>query len=1002
MKSIAGILVGLLLAVLLVAPKAEREGQDAAANRDWAVYGGDAANTHYSPLAQINRSNVKQLRVAWSYDTGETGGLETSPLVIGGELYGITPTQKIFALDAATGKLLWKFNSGINGTQPDRGLAYWSSSDDKRIFADVMNFVYALDAANGKPIDGFGDHGRIDLRDGLGRDPKTVWTPLTSPGIVFEDLLIVGGRDPETLPAPPGDIRAYDVRTGKLRWAFHTIPHPGEFGYDTWPPNAWKYSGAANNWAGMALDAKRGIVYVPTGSAAADFYGANRVGDDLFADCLIALDARTGRRIWHFQGVHHDIWDRDFPAPPALVTVKHDGREVEAVAQTTKQGFLYLFDRVTGAPLFPIKNRKVPASNVAGEKAASEQPFAVRPAPFARQLLTDAMLTQRTPAAHEWAVTQYRKFRSEGQFIPFSVGKSTVVFPGFDGGAEWGGPAVDPETGMLYVNANEMAWTGALAPNIGRNSPRGIYMSQCSVCHGEHMTGSPPAIPSLVGITSRMKVGDIYATIQNGKGRMNGFPNLSAEQRFAVVQYISGEESQVRASKEPLPPQMDYQFTGYHKFLDPDGYPAIAPPWGTLTAINLNTGEQAWKVNLGEYPALAAQGLKNTGTENYGGLIVTAGELLFIGATDFDKKFRAFDKDTGELLWETTLPFAGNATPATYEVNGRQYVVIAAGGGKDVDAQNGGVYVAFALPDAAEAGGATTKPKSAPEKIIIDTDIGDDIDDAFAVALALRSPELQILGVTTTFGDTQTRARLASRLLGVAGREDIPVAAGTPTSTPPNDHFTQRAYSEGGQFARASYPSAADITLEQIRRSPGEITLVAIGPLVNIGTLIDRDPETFRKLKRVVMMGGSVKVGYGTDASGAPNPPQPEWNIMNDVSAAQKLFASGVPIYMMPLDSTQLKMNEKARAHIFSEKTPLTKALEELYDEWGHETPTLFDPMTIAFILNPELCPVQPMRIRVDAHGMTLPERGEPNANVCLHSDPDDFFHFYLGRFEPH
>ena len=1002
MKSIAGMIAGLLLAWFMVVPKAERRGQVAAANRDWAVYGGDAANTHYSPLAQINRSNVKQLRVAWSYDTGETGGLETSPLVIGGELYGITPTQKIFALDAATGKLLWKFDSGINGTQPDRGLAYWSSSDDKRIFADVMNFVYALDAANGKPIDGFGDHGRIDLRDGLGRDPKTVWTPLTSPGIVFEDLLIVGGRDPETLPAPPGDIRAYDVRTGKLRWAFHTIPHPEEFGYDTWPPNAWKYSGAANNWAGMALDAKRGIVYVPTGSAAADFYGANRVGDDLFADCLIALDARTGRRIWHFQGVHHDIWDRDFPAPPALVTVKHDGREVDAVAQTTKQGFLYLFDRVTGAPLFPIENRKVPASNVAGEKAASEQPFVVKPAPFARQLLTDAMLTQRTPAAHEWAVTQYRKFRSEGQFIPFSAGKSTVVFPGFDGGAEWGGPAVDPDTGMLYVNANEMAWTGALAPNTGKNSPRGIYMSQCAVCHGEKMAGSPPAIPSLVGITSRMKAEDIYATIQNGKGRMNGFPNLTAEQRFAVVQYISGEESQVRASEEPLAPLMNYQFTGYHKFLDPDGYPAIAPPWGTLTAINLNTGEQGWKVNLGEYPALAAQGMNNTGTENYGGPIVTAGGLLFIGATDFDKKFRAFDKDTGELLWETTLPFAGNATPATYEVNGRQYVVIAAGGGKDVDAPNGGVYVAFALPDAAEAGGATTRPKSAPEKIIIDTDIGDDIDDAFAVALALRSPELQILGVTTTFGDTQTRARLASRLLGVAGREDIPVAAGTPTSTPPNDHFTQRAYSEGGQFARASYPSAADFTLDQIRRSPGEITLVAIGPLVNIGALIDRDPETFRKLKRVVMMGGSVKVGYGTDASGAPNPPQPEWNIMNDVSAAQKLFASGVPIYLMPLDSTQLKMNEKARAHIFSEKTRLTKALEELYHEWGHETPTLFDPMTIAFILNPELCPVQPMRIRVDAHGMTLPEPGEPNANVCLHSDPDDFFHFYLGRFEPH
>jgi len=666
--------------------------------RDWPAYGGAAENMHYSSLAQINRTNVKELAVAWSFDAGEPGGLETSPIVVDGTLYGITPAEKVFALDAATGQLLWKFDSGIKGTQPDRGLAYWSSERDKRILVGVMNFLYALDAATGKPIEAFGKEGRIDLRLDLGRTPERQSVVLTSPGIVYKDEIIVGGRNPETLPAPPGDVRAYDVRSGKLRWSFHTIPHPGEFGYLTWPKDAWKYSGAANNWAGMAVDAKRGIVYVPTGSAAFDFYGANRVGDDLFANCLLALNAETGQRIWHFQGVKHDLWDRDFPSPPTLATVNRDGQQIDAVAQTTKQGFVYLFDRVSGKPLFPIAYRKYPRSDVPGEVAAPDQPLPSKPAPFARQFLSEAMLTNRTPEAHAWALEKFRELRSEGQFIPFGVGKDTVIFPGFDGGAEWGGSAVDPETAILYVNANEMAWTGALAPDSGENSPKALYMSQCSVCHGERMTGSPPAMPSLVGAGDRLSPQQIAATIKNGKGRMPAFANFDEGQLYALVDFLVSGKSKELPSSEPAPSDMRYRFTGYHKFLDPEGYPAIAPPWGTLNAINLNTGEYVWKINLGEYPELAAKGLKNTGTENYGGPAVTAGGLVFIGASDFDKKFRAFDKATGELLWETTLPFSGNATPATYAVNGRQYVVIAAGGGKDLKSPSGGVYVAFALP----------------------------------------------------------------------------------------------------------------------------------------------------------------------------------------------------------------------------------------------------------------------------------------------------------------
>jgi quinoprotein glucose dehydrogenase len=702
---------------------------------DWPIYGGTAENNHYSCLKQINQKNVKRLRVAWTYDTGESGGLQTNPIEVDGVLYGLTPTQKVFALDAATGKLRWKFDSGIKGTQPDRGLAYWADGDarqdgdgqniggqndgehndavqnnDRRILVGVMNFVYALDAATGKPIAAFGDHGRIDLREHLGeengRDPAQQAIYMTSPAVIYKDLMIVGGREAETLPASYGDIRAYDVRTGKLRWTFHTIPRPGEFGYDTWPKDAWKTSGAANNWAGMTVDAARGIVYVPTGSAAFDFYGADRIGDDLFANTLLALNAETGERIWHFQGVRHDLWDRDFPAPPVLVTVEHDGKKVDAVAQTSKQGFVFLFDRTNGQPLFPIACRDYPPSTVPGEQAAHQQCLPTKPAPFVRQLLTEDLLSQRRPAVHAWALEKFHTFRSEGQFVPFSVGKDTVIFPGFDGGSEWGGAAVDPETAILYVNANDLPWTGALAENTEANSGRGIYMSQCAVCHGENMAGSPPGIPSLVGLSDRMPPNDVAATIKSGKGRMPGFGNLTDDQMFALLDFVmsggkgDGAQQKEVASVGPSTgaalPAMKFHFTGYKRFYDPDGYPAVVPPWGTLNAIDLNTGEFVWKIPLGEYPELVAQGMKNTGTENYGGPLVTAGGLVFIGATNFDRKFRAFDKSTGALLWETTLPFSGNATPATYEVKGRQFVVIAAGGGKDLRSKSGGVYVAFA------------------------------------------------------------------------------------------------------------------------------------------------------------------------------------------------------------------------------------------------------------------------------------------------------------------
>jgi quinoprotein glucose dehydrogenase len=661
---------------------------------DWPVYGGSSENTHYSKLNQINRANVSTLTLAWSYDSGERGGLQTSPIIVDGVLYAYTPQKEVIALDAAKGKLLWKFNPGVSGTRAERGLSYWTDGHEQRILAPVVNYLYALDAKTGSPIESFGDKGRIDLRENLRGDPKLQSLYVSSPGSIYKDLIIIGDGEPENLPAPPGDIRAYDVRTGELRWTFHTIPHPGEFGYDTWPKDAWTYSGAANNWTGMSVDTARGIVYVPTGSAATDWYGADRIGDNLFANSLIALDASTGKRIWHFQGVRHDLWDRDFPSPPTLVTVKRNGKEVPAVAQTSKQGFLFLFNRIDGTPLFPIEYRKVPASTVPGEVAAAEQPFPLKPAPFTRQVLTEDQLTNRTPQAHQEALEHFRKMINRGQFTPNSVGQETLMLPGWDGGAEYGGSAFDPATDILYLNANEESLTETLVKSSGGTSGRAVYESQCASCHGINRAGIPPVLPSLIDVDKRLSLEQMLDIIQHGKGRMPGFPAIDSESRRAIVNFLLGTEKDQPGTAGAA----TYNTTGYRTFVDSQGYPATAPPWGTLNAIDLNTGEYLWKVPLGEYPALTAQGIPLTGSLNFGGPVVTDGGLLIIAATVYDKKLRIFDKSTGKLLWETVMPFSALATPATYEVNGKQYIVIASGGGRDRRGGSGGVYMAFSLP----------------------------------------------------------------------------------------------------------------------------------------------------------------------------------------------------------------------------------------------------------------------------------------------------------------
>jgi quinoprotein glucose dehydrogenase len=688
----------------------------ASAGRDWPVYLGDKSASHYSTLAQITPANVTQLEVAWTWHAGDarpdTSQIQCNPLVIDGVLYGTTPGLKLFALDAATGRELWHYEppepNGVN-----RGLAWWSDGTDRRILFGNGHWLHAVDARTGRLVDSFGDHGRVDLSVGLGRDVTGLAIQANTPGVVYRDLIIMGMRVGEgPAPAAPGHLRAYNVRTGQLVWTFHTIPQPGEPGYETWPPDTWKSVGGVNAWSGMTVDEERGLVFCPIGSATFDFWGGDRVGDDLYADCLLVLDAATGRKVWHFQFTHHDLWDRDPPASPTLLTVHRDGRDIAAVAQVTKTGHVWVFNRETGESLFPVAEVATPASDLAGEVASASEPLPLKPAPFARQVFTADEITNRTPEAHRAVLNQFARLRAHVPFAPPSR-EGTIILPGFDGGAEWGGAAVDP-SGVLYVNANEMAWVLTMIESGGGTTVgQQVYLQNCAGCHGADRAGNKAAnIPSLLDLSKRLTRAQAMEVVTKGRAVMPPWGFLPEARREAVVGWLLGEsetppvdagarskpEWETYVADKPTahftPPP--YTHTGYNRWLDPDGYPAIKPPWGTLNAIDLNTGEYLWRVPLGEYPKLAARGVPKTGTENYGGPLVTSGGVIFIGASK-DENFRAFDRATGRELWHFKLPAGGYATPATYEAGGRQFVVIACGGGK-MGTKSGDAYIAFALP----------------------------------------------------------------------------------------------------------------------------------------------------------------------------------------------------------------------------------------------------------------------------------------------------------------
>lgn len=589
---------------------------------DWTHYGGDDAGTRYSPLRQFTPENVSQLKEVWRYDLNSIAGLQNQPIVIDGILYA-SGGGKVFALDAATGEEKWTF-------QPNppfavsRGQTWWTDGKENRLFAGSGNFIYCLDPATGQPIPEFGNNGRLDLRENLRGDPANNNFRNGSPVNVWKDMIITAGGTGETTPTSPGDIRAWDVRTGALRWVFHTIPHPGEKYYDTWPEDAYLKAGAANNWVGNVIDDKRGIIYVATGSGADDFYGGERLGDNRHANSVIALNADNGELLWSFQAVHHDLWDADFSAQPVLMTIRKDGKEIEAVAASNKAGYLYVLDRLTGEPVFPVKEVPVPQNTLEGDVASPTQPLPQVTPPLARTTVSADDLTTRTPEANAWAREKLATFYNGPQFTPVQKDIETIVAPGFSGGVEWGGMTYDPNLQYLFANTENIAWSTAV------------------VDYPEPPAGAPPA----------------------------------------------------------RQPHSKYSFSGYHKFYDQDGYPATAAPWGYLTAIDMTTGKFAWRIPFGEYPELVAAGLKDTGSESYGGGIATANGLFFIAATIFDRKLRAFESATGKLVWETELPYAGNATPAMYMVNGKQYLAIGTSSGRNRRATDkGSAFVAYALPD---------------------------------------------------------------------------------------------------------------------------------------------------------------------------------------------------------------------------------------------------------------------------------------------------------------
>jgi quinoprotein glucose dehydrogenase len=690
----------------------------------WRDYGGSADGAQYSALHQINRSNVSQLKVAWTYATGDGNKYVFNPLVIDGTMYVLAKNNSIVALNAATGKEIWTHPTDPTNTLiTNRGLNYWQSADgsDCRLLFAMRNQLQAIDARTGRTITSFGKGGVVDLREGLGRSPESLTLVQSyNPGRIFENLLILGSATNEEYRSGPGDIRAYDVRAGKLVWTFHTVPHPGEVGYDTWPKDAWKSVGGANAWSGLALDEKRAIIYIPTASPKYNFYGANRPGANLFGDSLLALNARTGKLIWYYQMVHHDIWDYDNDSTPMLTTVTHNGKKIDVVAQAGKVGFVWVFNRETGEPLWPIEERPVPKSDMPGEKTWPTQPFPSAPPPFARQTFTAKDLSPfLEPDERKRLEAEMESAHNEGLFTPPGLG-NTVEMPGNNGGANFGGATVDPENGQLFVVSKDLpamlklelaAAPSAAATPEGRG--QSLFTAHCALCHGTNREGKPPAIPSLVDVSPRLPNDQIRSVIQHGRGLMPAFSQLTDADVTSLLAYLARPElaptsAAPVASASPVDPIHAEYKSSFGFMFARNGLPVITPPWTSVTAYDLNTGTIRWKIPLGTVPELAEKGFNDTGSHfPKVGPVLTAGGLIFTGTRD--RKVRAIDSDTGKILWEQEVDAALEGMPAVYEIGGREYVVFCAAAQATTFTHNlpghpatqdpiPGAYVAFALP----------------------------------------------------------------------------------------------------------------------------------------------------------------------------------------------------------------------------------------------------------------------------------------------------------------
>jgi quinoprotein glucose dehydrogenase len=721
--------------------------------KSWRDYGGSPDNSKFSPLKQVDKSNVTKLEVAWNYPYGET---QFNPIVMHGVVYGKGRNSSLVALDAVTGKEIW-IHDGLQGLT-GRGINYWESKDgkDRRLIFSLGDYLQEIDAATGKSIRAFGANGVVDLREGLGRDPASIGRiQSNTPGKVFENLVILGSATGEAYFSPPGDLRAYDVVTGKQAWIFHTVPHPGEFGYETWPKDAWKYIGGTNTWGEITVDAGRGIAFFPTGSATFDFYGADRHGMNLFANCLIALDARTGKRLWHFQNVHHDLWDYDNTSAPQLTTIKKDGKTIDVVAMAGKTGFLYVFNRVTGEPIWPIEERPVPTkTEVPGEEVWPTQPFPTAPPPFARQKFTADDVNEHllTPAEQAQFKERISKARNEGLFTP--IGFTEVIhMPGNNGGSNFGSTSANPSDGTVYVisydipaimrllTPQESAARGRRGGGAGAAPPPGqaVYQRECASCHGPNRAGTEKG-SSLVDIATRVPADAQRAAVTNGKGSMPAFPQLSSSDLDAVLAYLAnpdlpagfiGLRGRGRGAGPALPagpvvesgpavprpggggfggrgsgpqsypegvehPAERYTMNGYGLY---ESLPK--PPNMTLTSYDLNKGTMRWQVPLGDDLRLIGEGIHGTGTamDLKLGAIPTAAGLVFVAGGD--DKLHVYDAADGTERWQFALGAASRGIPAMYEVNGRQYLLLTASGesvGQNPTPQAPKGYVALALP----------------------------------------------------------------------------------------------------------------------------------------------------------------------------------------------------------------------------------------------------------------------------------------------------------------